>query len=111
MKRYSLLFLSVMTAALVVMLGACAQNGFQPVAVTKDASVVANCQKIDDVKVQDIKANEKVSDIEAQQHLTNMARAKGANYLLITSDDARQGTAFRCSVPAANAPAAAPGSR
>jgi len=111
MKRYSLIFLSAMAALALVVIGACAQNGFTPIAVTKDPAVVANCQKIEEVKVQDIKANEKVSDIEAQQHLTNMARAKGANYLLITSDDARQGTAFRCAMPAANAPAVAPGSR
>jgi hypothetical protein len=103
MKRYSLIFLSAMAAALVV--GACVKNGFEPVAVTKDPSVVASCQKIDDVKIENVKADEKVSDVEAQQYLTNMAREKGANYLLITSDDARQGTAYRCSMPPASAPA------
>ena len=40
---------------------------------------MASCQKIDDIKVETIKADEKVSDVEAQQHLTNMAREKGAN--------------------------------
>jgi len=103
MKRHSLIFLSVMVAALVA--GACAQNGFQTVAVTKDPSVVASCQKVDDLKVQQVKASDQLSDVEAQQHLTNMARAKGANYLLITSDDGRQGTAYRCSMPPASAPA------
>jgi hypothetical protein len=105
MKRYSLIFLSAMAAVLTVAVGACAKTGFEPIAVTKDPSVVASCQKIDDVKIENVKADEKVSDVEAQQHLTNMAREKGANYLLITSDDARQGTAYRCSMPPANAPA------
>lgn len=105
MKRYSLIFWSAMAAALTLMVGACAQNGFEPIAVTKNPSVVASCQKVDDVKIETIKADEKLTDVEAQQQLTIMARAKGANYLLIASDDARQGTAYRCSMPPANAPA------
>ena len=105
MKRYSLIFWSAMVAAVTLVVGACTKNGFEPVAVTKNPSVVANCQKIDDVKIETIKADEKISDVEAQQNLTIMAREKGANYLLITSDDARQGTAYRCSMPAAGAPA------
>jgi hypothetical protein len=105
MKRYSLILWTAMVAGLTVAMGACAQNGFQPIAVTKDPAVVASCQKIDDVKIEDIKADEKLSDVEAQQHLTIMAREKGANYLLISGDDARQGTAYRCAVPATGAPA------
>ena len=102
MKRISLIFLGGAVFALV--LSACAQNGFQPIAVTKDPSVVASCQKLDDVKVEDIKADEKLSNVEAQQQLTNMARSKGANYLLISDESARQGTAFRCSMPAGTTP-------
>ena len=105
MKRNSLIFWSVMAGALTLMVGACAQNGFEPIAVTKNPSVVSSCQKVDDVKIETVKADEKLTDIEAQQQLTIMARAKGANYLLISSDDARQGTAYRCSMPPANAPA------
>jgi hypothetical protein len=105
MKRYSLILWCLMAAALTMVVGACAQNGFQPIAVTKDPAVVASCQKIDDLKIEDVKADEKLSDVEAQQHLTIMARDKGANYLLISSDNARQGTAYRCSMPPAGAPA------
>ena len=87
------------TAAVVLSAGGCAQHGFEPIAVTRDASVVASCQKVDDVKVEDVKADEKLSDIEAQRQLAVMAREKGANTLLVASDAAREGTAYRCSMP------------
>ena len=91
------------TTALALLFVSCASQGFEPVAVTRDASVVAGCTKVDDVKVEDIKADEKLSDVEAERLLVQEARAKGANYVLIAAESARQGEAYKCTM----APAAA----
>lgn len=84
----------------VVFGGACASNGFESVAIARDASVVASCQKVDEVKVGDVKADEKLSDMEAERMLVQQARSKGANYVLIASEAAREGEAYRCNMPA-----------
>ena len=91
------------TAALALGVVSCASSGWDPVAVTRDSSVVASCTKIDDLKVQDVKADEKLSTVEAERMLVEKARSKGANYVLIASEDGRQGSAYRCTM----APAAA----
>jgi hypothetical protein len=49
MKRFSTGLLA--TASLVVGAAACAHNGFAPIAVTKDATVVAKCQSMGEVQV------------------------------------------------------------
>ena len=49
MKRSSTGLLA--TASLVVGAAACAHNGFAPIAVTKDATVVAKCQSMGEVQV------------------------------------------------------------
>ena len=90
-------------AALAIGVVSCASSGFEPVAITRDSSVVASCTKIDDLKVGDVKADAKLSNVEAERMLVEKARSKGANYLLIATEDARQGSAYRCSA----APAAA----
>jgi hypothetical protein len=79
-------------------LAGCAAQGFTPIAVTKDPATVASCQKLDDVS-----APSNVSDEEASKALLEKANTKGANYLLVASDDARVGVAYRCSMPATNA--------
>jgi hypothetical protein len=88
------------TAAVAVGIGACAsKDAFAPIAITHEASVVASCQKIEDVKVEDVKADEKLSDVEAQRQLALIAKEKGANYLFVANESAREGTAYRCAMP------------
>ncbi|HEY1251320.1 MAG TPA: hypothetical protein VGH97_09025 [Thermoanaerobaculia bacterium] len=93
------------TAALVLLAAGCAQNGFQAVAVTKNASAVASCQAVGEVH-----ANDLTPDYDIQRDLTEAVRNRGGNTLLITADGARTGTAYQCSMPQATAQAkSAPG--
>ncbi|HTY42268.1 MAG TPA: hypothetical protein VMH79_10380 [Thermoanaerobaculia bacterium] len=94
MKRVSI---GVFTAAALT-LGAAAcssTSGFQSVAVTKNPSVVASCEKIAEVKAKPGAFDE--SDIQTQ--LTRAAQNRGANTVLLASDDANKGTAYKCSMP------------
>lgn len=75
----------------------CASRGFAPVAVTKDPSAVQSCQKIDEVKPA---PNLQYADPE--KALLDLAYEKGANTLLIQSDDPPLGVAYQCSMPEAN---------
>ena len=104
MKRFLAMGLSA-TASLALIAG-CAQNGFAPIAVTKDASVVASCQGLGEVK-----ASSLTPDYDVKRDLTQAARNKGANTLFLPSDSARTGTAYMCSMPetAAAQSKAAPG--
>jgi hypothetical protein len=93
------------TASLVLLTAACAQNGFQAVAVTKSASTVASCQSVGEVHASDL-----TPDYDIQRDLTEAVRSKGGNTLLISADGARSGTAYQCSMPEATAQAkSAPG--
>ncbi|HEY2796604.1 MAG TPA: hypothetical protein VGK26_01830 [Thermoanaerobaculia bacterium] len=93
------------TASLVLLTAACAQSGFQAVAVTKNAATVASCQSKGEVH-----ANDLTPDYDIQRDLTEAVRNKGANTLLISADGARTGTAYQCSMPEATAQAkSAPG--
>lgn len=93
MKRLSLGILA--TAALAIGAAACSSNGFSSVAVTKDPSVVASCEKVADVKAKPGVFDES----DAQTQLTRAAQSKGANTVLLANDDANAGTAYRCSMP------------
>jgi len=93
------------TASLALLAPACAQSGFGTVAVTKNASAVASCQAMGEVT-----ANSLTPDYDVQRDLTEAVRNKGANTLLISSEGARTGTAYQCSMPETTAQTkAAPG--
>ncbi len=107
MKRISMGVLAA--ASLAIGASACSQNAFDPVAVTKNPSDVASCEKVADVSATPAKFDES----DAVTQLTRAARAKGANTLLVATDKADKGTAYRCSMPsaAATSKATSPGSR
>lgn len=86
------------TASLGLLAAGCAQNGFQAIAVTKNAATVASCQSMGEVK-----ASSLTPDYDVQRDLTEGARKKGANTLLLPADNARTGTAYQCSMPEATA--------
>jgi len=76
----------------------CATRGFKPVAVTRDASAVQNCQSLGSLAVP---SGLQYSDPE--KALLDLAYEKGANTLLVQSTEPPFGVAYRCSMPAANA--------
>ena len=82
----------LVAAALLVGCGACAP--YKDVGVTTSDSLVSGCQK-----VADITAKTSTPDAEVKRELSDEARAKGANYVLIASDGARNGTAYSCQGP------------
>jgi hypothetical protein len=96
MKRF--LVQGFSAALLVGTAAACSQNAFDPVRVTKSEAVVAGCQKVGDIAV-----NSKTPDNEVLEELSNAARSKGANYVVVAADGARSGSAYRCEMPSANA--------
>ena len=80
---------------------ACSQNAFETVGVTKSEAIVSGCQKVGDVAVDANTPDSKVSE-----ELSDAARSKGANYVLVASDGARTGSAYRCGMPSASNSAA-----
>ncbi len=82
------------TASLTLGAAGCVANGFAPIAVTHSASAVASCQAMGDVQ-----ASTLTPDSDVQRDLTQAARNKGANTLLVQSDSARTGTSYHCSMP------------
>ena len=96
MKNVKNMSLGILAAAsLTLGASACSQNSFESVAVTKSPSVVAGCEKIADVTARAGSFDES----SPQTQLTRAAQAKGANTLLVSSDNADKGTAYRCSMP------------
>ena len=87
--------LGIAAAAGLVLAAACSQNSFDSVAVTKDPSVVSSCEKVADVQAKP----GRFDDSSAETQLMRAAQAKGANTLLVASDDSDKGTAYRCSMP------------
>ena len=85
----------LLTAGLALGAAACSQNAFGTVAVTKDASTVSGCEKVADLTAEP----GRFDDSSAQTQLMRAAQTKGANTLLIASDAADKGTAYRCSMP------------
>ena len=79
-------------AALLLSAGAC--TPVADVGLTTNESIVANCQKLADVS-----ASESLSPQAARVALSDAAREKGANYVLIANDTARTGTAYKCEMP------------
>jgi hypothetical protein len=93
MSRISLAFLA---AAGLAAATSCASNGFTPIAVTHDASAVASCEKLADLKAD---PDVRYDDTDAEVRLQREARDKGANTVLITDAEGRTGTAYRCAMP------------
>jgi hypothetical protein len=88
--------LALIAAAGLATVTSCASSGFEPIAVTRDASAVANCEKVADV---DAGPDIRYEDTDAQTRLEREARGKGANTVLITDAEGRTGTAYRCAMP------------
>ncbi len=92
-SRISLALLATVAAAATA---ACTQNGFEPIAVTREASAVASCEKVADVEA----VPGRFDDTDAKTQLQRAAKDKGANTLLISDAEGRTGVAYRCSMPA-----------
>ena len=93
MKRISMGILAA--ASLAAGAAGCSQNAFESVSVTKSAAAVASCEKVGDISA---KAGS-FDETDAITQLTRAARSKGANTVLLASDNADKGTAYRCSMP------------
>ena len=78
-------------AVLVCAAASCATYNSQ-VAFTTSQSVVSNCQKIGDIEAKSTAENTTTA-------LADEARGKGANYVLLPSEGARAGTAYKCEAP------------
>ncbi len=100
MTRLALRISAVLSLAALAGAAACTQNAFTPVAITTSDALVSGCEKVGNVDAKTTTASLDVNDA-----LTTAARKEGANYVLIASDGARAGTAYRCATPS---PGAAP---
>ena len=103
MSRYSLI--ALVAAAGVTAAGCATQKGFAPIAMTRDASVVSSCEKVADLTARP----GTFDNTDAETQLQRAARQKGANTVLVSDADARNGVAYRCAMPSVTAPAPAPG--
>ena len=107
MKRISIGILAAASLALGAAGCSSTQNSFSSVAVTKSPAAVASCQKIGEIEAKP----GSVDESDATTQLTRAARSKGANTVLIASDNAEKGTAYQCAAPSASRCAARPGCR
>ncbi len=98
MSRYSLI--ALVAAAGVTVTGCAAQKGFEPIAMTRDASVVSGCEKVADLEARP----GTFDNTDAETQLQRAAREKGANTVLISDADARAGVAYRCAMPSVTSP-------
>jgi uncharacterized Zn finger protein (UPF0148 family) len=64
------------------------------VGITKTEAVVAGCEKVGDVSI-----DAKTPETDVNNALSDAARRKNANYVVVASDGARAGSAYRCSAP------------
>ncbi len=71
----------------------------RPVGVTKNQELVSGCQNLGDVSI-----GGRVASDEVNYALQQAGEKKGADYVVIASDGARTGTAFRCATPSVTAP-------
>ena len=102
MKKWIFGITAVSLAAGLV--GCASSNGFKDIAVTRDASAVSACQKVDDVKVEMSPTTNTFNDTSSttvSRELANAARRKGGNTVLITEDNGKTGTGtvYMCSMP------------
>ena len=96
MKRISIGILAAASLALGAAGCSSTQNSFSSVAVTKSPAAVASCQKIGEIEA-------KPGSFDESDATTHAARSKGANTVLIASDNAEKGTAYQCAAPSASA--------
>jgi hypothetical protein len=88
---------SLAVAALIAVALGCSLNATRQVGVTKEAALVAGCENLGEVSVSPTTRDEDVVlDLSAR------ARVKGANYVLVASDGAREGSAYRCGMPSSS---------
>ena len=98
MKRMSMGILAA--ASLAAGAVACSSSsGFNSIAVTQDPSVVSSCEKVADVKARP----GAFDDSDVQTQLMREASSRGANTILLASDNKNKGTAYKCSMPALSA--------
>ena len=99
MSRFSL---SILAAAGLVAAAGCASSdkGFENIAMTRDASVVASCEKVADLTA----VPGRFDQTDAELQLQREAREKGANTVLVSDAEGRSGVAYRCSMPAVAQP-------
>jgi hypothetical protein len=87
-------FLALSAAALLVGAAGCSQySDGKPVRVVRNATEVASCQKVVDVKV-----SARLAQTEVLAEAANQARDKGADTLLLP-EGASTGEAYRCGAP------------
>jgi hypothetical protein len=78
--------------------------GDQAVTITRAESLVANCEKVGEVRAEDARNADQVT-----AELGAAARSKKANTVLLTDSEGNRGMAYRCAAPSAAAPATATG--
>ena len=95
MKRF--FAMALVLAASIGITAACSQlaNTNTPVSITSTESLVTGCQKVGDVAV-----DTQTPDVQVNMDLSDAARAKGGNYILVPAQGARTGVAYRCGMPA-----------
>ncbi|MET0619373.1 MAG: hypothetical protein ABW056_03790 [Thermoanaerobaculia bacterium] len=98
MSRFSLSILAA--AGLVVAAGCASEHGFENIAMTRDASVVASCEKVADLSA----VPGRFDQTDAELQLQREAREKGANTVLVSDAEGHSGVAYRCSMPAVAQP-------
>ncbi len=97
MKRFSIrsgVALSLLLAGAV----ACSQNAAATGSVTNSEAVVAGCEKVAEVSVGSLTPVRDVNNA-----LAEAGRRRGGNYVLVASEGARTGTAYRCAMPSSGA--------
>ena len=99
MPRYSLIALAV-AGGLAAAACSSTQKGFEPIAMTRDASVVSGCEKVADLQARP----GAFDNTDAETQLQRTAREKGANTVLISDADGRTGVAYRCAMPSVTSP-------
>jgi hypothetical protein len=88
--------LSLAVVASVGLAAACASS--TNVGITKSDAVVAGCSKLGEVSV-----DKRVPESDVNDALAAEARKQNGNYVVIGSDGARTGVAYRCATPSAAA--------
>jgi hypothetical protein len=92
----SKLFAVLSILAIACLAAACAATA--PVGITKSEAMVAGCSKLGEVTV-----DKKVPDGDVNDALAAQARQQNGNYVVVASDGARTGVAYRCTTPSAAA--------
>jgi hypothetical protein len=82
----------------VVAAAACATVGpDDQVKFTTSSALVSKCQEVGEIKVSSF-----TRDADVRASLDSAAREKGANFVLLKTDGARSGVAYRCAMPNAS---------